>query len=71
MAKESMKKLNDIGQERRKRPKDTSSSAGVSPRTAAAWPPAKRTHLLGKHLFTAGDSIGSIQNTVNNYKDYI
>ena len=53
MAKESMKKLHDIGQERRKRPKDTSSGAGVSPHTAAARPPAKRTHLLGKQLFAA------------------
>ena len=60
MAKESMKKLNDIRQERRKRPKDTSSGAGVSPHTAAARPSAKHTHLLGKQPFAAGDSIGSI-----------
>ena len=56
MAKESMKKLNDIGQERKKHPKDTSSSAGISPHTAAARLPAKRTHLLGKQRFAAGQA---------------
>ena len=38
----------------RKRPKHTSSSLGVSPGTANARPPAKRSHILiGKQLFSS------------------